>query len=420
MDDAEGGSGPVSSNVTPFPPHPYARFAAGGGVDDDGQHSFLPGAQALRVDVEAWDEAQIPRRAWVVPGFLMRGAVTVLSGPGSAGKSMLVVAQSMAIALGRPFGRFRPLWAGRVLVYNVEDDQDEQRRRFSAAMRVFGSTPAEIAPSIIRVGPEQIGTLMRVDPLTKRLSPTAALGEMEQLIAEQKPDAVFLDPFVELHDSDENDNTAIRAVMAKLRGMAQRFECAVCVLHHARKGATAMAGDPDSLRGASAIVGAARVVLTVLTMDEKEADKLGIPPEQRRLYFRLDGAKSNYAVVEDAEWFQRVPYELANGETVAAAEPWEPPSAQAQVSTVDLNRALDAIDKGPEDGVLYTASTRGGSDRWAGKPLMDLCGMTEKQARSQVAVWVRNGLLRETMFTHPKQRKEKAGVRVDFTKRPTV
>lgn len=92
----------------------------------------------------------------------------------------------------------------------------------------------------------------------------------------------------------------------------------------------------------------------------------------------------------------------------------------AQVSTVDLNRALDAIDKGPEDQILYTASTRGGGSRWAGRPLMELCGMTEKQARVQVAVWVRNGLLRETTFRHPTQRRDMPGVRVDFTKRPTV
>lgn len=420
MDDDEGGSGPVSTNVTPFPPSPYSRFLAGGTVDDDRQHTMLDGASALIIDEDSWDEAAIPRRAWVVPGFLLRGAVTVMSGPGSAGKSMLVVAQSMAIALGRPFGRFHPHSTGRVIVYNVEDDQNEQRRRFSAAMRVFGSTPVDVAGRIIRVGPAQIGTLLRVDPLTKRLTQTGALAELEALIEEKQPDAVFLDPFVELHDSDENDNTAIRAVMAKLRAIAQRWHVAVCVLHHARKGAGAMAGDPDSLRGASAIVGAARVVLTVLTMDEKEAEKLDIPPEQRRLYFRLDGAKSNYALADDAEWFQRVPYELANGETVAAAEPWEPPSTQAQVSVVDLNRALDAIDKGPEDQILYTASTRGGGSRWAGRPLMDLCGMTEKQARAQVAIWVRNGLLRETTFRHPTQRRDMPGVRVDFTKRPSV
>lgn len=405
------------SNVTPIRGR-YDAFV--NGEDVDGQRSFLPGNRALRVDTEVWDEANIPRRPWVVPGFLMRGAVTVLSGPGSAGKSMLVVAQSMAIALGKPFGRFRPLYPGKVLNYNVEDDQDEQRRRFSAAMRVFGSTPAEVATSILRVGPEHIGTLLRVDPLTKKLTATQALNELEALIEQERPDAVFLDPFVELHDSDENDNTAIRAVMARLREIAQRHHCAVCVLHHARKGAGSLAGDPDSLRGASAIVGAARVVLTVLTMDEKEAEKLSIPDEQRRLYFRLDGAKSNYALVEDAEWYQRVPYELANGETVAAAEPWTPAAPDAEVSTVDLNAALDLIDKGPEPGILYTASTKGGGSRWVGKVLMDTCGMNERQARTMVAVWVRNGLLRETSFRHPEARRQMSGVRVDFTRRPTV
>lgn len=406
------------SNVTPF----RGRYDAflNGSVDPDGQGSFLEGEEALWFDDTAWDEAAIPRRAWVVPGYLLRRAVTVLSGPGSAGKSMLTVAQCISIATGSHFGRFHPTGAGKVMIYNVEDDADEQKRRFSAALRVFGGTTADIAGRVMRTGPYNIGTLLRVDPVTKRLSPTVALNRLEEAVQEFRPDALILDPFVELHDSDENDNTAVRAVMARLRAIAAKYDVAVMVLHHARKGAGSMAGDPDSLRGASAIVGAARVVLTILTMDEKEAEKLSIPDEQRRLYFRLDGAKSNYALAEDAEWFQRVPYELANGETVAAAAPWSPPAPDAEVSTADLNAALDLIDKGPEPHILYTASSKGGGSRWVGKVLMDTCGMNERQARTMVAVWVRNGLLRETSFRHPEARRQMPGVRVDFTRRPTV
>ena len=54
------------------------------------------------------------------------------------------------------------------------------------------------------------------------------------------------------------------------------------LVHHARKGSGQAAGDPDSLRGASSIVGAARIVLTVLTMDDEQAaswaSALGIAP----------------------------------------------------------------------------------------------------------------------------------------------
>ena len=35
------------------------------------------------------------------------------------------------------------------------------------------------------------------------------------MIGAQCPDVLILDPLVELHDAEENDNTALRAVMAK-------------------------------------------------------------------------------------------------------------------------------------------------------------------------------------------------------------
>ena len=35
--------------------------------------------------------------------------------------------------------------------------------------------------------------------------------------------------------------------------------------------------------------------------EEEEAEKLGIPPDQRRRHFRIDGAKSNYAPTQEAE-----------------------------------------------------------------------------------------------------------------------
>lgn len=415
MDDAAGGVG--MNNITPLRPE-YEAFVTGG-MEPDGQSTLLRQAPVLWVEDEAWDEAAIPRRPWVVPGYFMRGAVTVISGPGSAGKSMLMVAFTIALALGRRFSRFVPSHAGKTLLYNVEDDASEQRRRFSATLRQFRASSADVAGHVVRVGPMGVGTLLRVDPITKRLSPTAAMAQLEDMIAEQRPDLVVLDPLVELHDSEENDNTAVRAVMARLRSLAATYQCAVCVLHHARKGAAGTAGDPDSLRGASAIVGAARVVITVLTMDEKEAEKLGIPEEQRRSYFRVDGAKSNYAVIEDAEWFQREAYELANGETVAAAVPWSPPSPMREVPIADLHTALERIDRGPSPGMLYTASRRGGSNRWVGTVVMAACGLNETQARVVVASWLKSGLLLETDFHNPETRKSQPGVRVDMTKRPT-
>jgi RecA-family ATPase len=212
----------------------------------------------LWVQGAAWVEQDIPPRAWLAPRYLLRGSVTVLAGVGSAGKSSLCVGYAVALALGMRFGRFEPadLPDGasfgaprrKALLYNVEDDDDEQRRRLSAALRQFASGPSDIAGRVLRCGPASIGTLLERDSFTGAVAFTEAWHALEALLAQERPDLVVLDPLVELHTAEENDNTALRTVIAHLRGIAQRHGCAVLLVHHTRKGAEA--GDMEGIRGA--------------------------------------------------------------------------------------------------------------------------------------------------------------------------
>jgi AAA domain/Domain of unknown function (DUF6371)/Toprim-like len=115
---------------------------------------------ALWFDDDEWDEKDIPVRQWIAKGYALRGAVTVEAGPGGGGKSLLAIAHSISLALGRHYGRFEPVGPCKVMVYNVEDDREEQRRRLSATLRRFGAKPADIKGKIVRVGPNQVGTLL--------------------------------------------------------------------------------------------------------------------------------------------------------------------------------------------------------------------------------------------------------------------
>jgi hypothetical protein len=388
-------------------------------------HQAHASGAALWVIQEAWKSADIPRRPWIARGYLMRGAVTVLSGPGSAGKSSMIVAWASCATTQTAFRNFKVTAASRFAVYNVEDDADEQKRRFSAMFQRLGLTPAAPDGRLAIIGPTEAGQLIRTAPSGGIMVSTEAMQEIELFFETFKPDVACFDPFVELHDADENDNTAVRAVMAFLRRMAARHNCAVLVLHHSRKG-VGDPGDPDSLRGASAIVGAARVVLTLNVMSKEEAKAFGIAEEKRRNYFRLDGAKSNYAPIEDAEWFERQEIKLDNGtaddppDGVAVAWPWKPPSTFADASAIQINAILDIIAT-PPAGWLYAPTSAGAnSARWAGAVIIRELGCTEDQARSMIKAWLRSGLLFEETYYDDGQRKERKGVRVNHTKRPST
>lgn len=385
---------------------------------------FSKQTSALWVINEAWQSKDIPRRPWIARGYLMRGAVTVLSGPGSAGKSSMIVAWATCATTGSAFRNFKATQDTRFAVYNVEDDADEQKRRFSAMFQRLGLTPDSFGDRLAIIGPNEAGQLIRTSERGPLVS-TEAMEEIEAFFEAFNPDVACFDPFVELHDADENDNTAVRAVMAFLRQMAVRHKCAVLVLHHSRKG-IGDPGDPDSLRGASAIVGAARVVLTLNVMSKEEAKSFGIPEERRRTYFRLDGAKSNYAPIEEAEWFERQEIRLDNdgdgepADGVAVAWPWKPPSTFADATPAQLNHVLDIINE-PPAGWMYSAGSGVGdnSARWAGAVLIRELGCSEAQAKAVLKAWVRSGLLQEEEYYDTAQRKAKRGVRVNPNKRPT-
>ena len=245
---------------------------------------------------------------------------------------------------------FRPCAAEHVIVYNVEDDRTEQRRRLSATLRYFGATPADIRGKVFRVGSKEIGTLFErgADGKIRR---TEAMEALVDLLNTQMPATLIVDPLAELHNCEENDNTALRTIIAEFRKLAVAHNMAIIVLHHTRKGSGQAAGDPEAARGASSIIGAVRIAMTLTGMSQDDAEALGLPtsPEARSHFVRLDDAKSNYAPLRTAQWFEKLAYLLDNGEEVAAAVPWAPPTAK-KASLGDLLTLATAIAQGTSGG----------------------------------------------------------------------
>ncbi|ARW09986.1 AAA family ATPase [Acetobacter ascendens] len=340
----------------------------------------------LVIDDQNWDENDIPSRPWVASGILLRGAVTVVVGAPASGKSSLMVGWAASLALGESYGRLTPDKRMKVMTYNVEDDRDEQRRRFSAALRFMGKCPADLNGYVARVGTETIGTLLEQEKDSKEMFDTPAMKQMEAEIQKRRPDVLMLDPLVELHEAEENDNTAVRKVMAHFRALAVRYDMAVVLLHHTRKGVAAIPGDPDVSRGASAVVGAARVVLTVSVMSEAEAQNFGLPADHRRFFSRVDGAKINAAPIGKEEWFERQSYELNNGDRVAVMKPWMPP--QDSVSLEQMNLIEAGVAKGSPVGPW---SPKLSKDQRSIRKLLTDCGVSTADGQKKVL----NDLLHE-------------------------
>ena len=95
-----------------------------------------------------------------------------------------------------------------------------------------------------------------------------------------------------------------------------------------------------------------------------------------------------------------------------------PRSGRTSTTTTGLNEVLDLIAAGPEPGVLYNATRRGGSTRWAGQVIVGTLGLTEQAAQQMIAEWIKNGTLVEVEYHNTVLRRTVSGVRVNDIKRP--
>jgi hypothetical protein len=181
---------------------------------------------------------------------------------------------------------------------------------------------------------------------------------------------LIIDPFVSSHQVTENDNNAIAAVAQSWSRIADATGCAIELVHHARKTGGNEVGVEDG-RGASALVAAARGVRVLNGMTKDEAEKAGIPEEDRRLYFRVDKGKSNLSrPAAGAEWYRMASVNLGNG-----PDPENPDRDADSVAVVTAYEYAEAkLEATPEQELAICKAVGAGTFRrdvrspdWVGK-----------------------------------------------------
>ena len=117
-----------------------------------------------------------------------------------------------------------------------------------------------------------------------------------------------------------NDNAVISLVLRKLKALAVKFDCAMLVVHHTRKGRSTgddPAEEAERIGGAAAIVNLARRAIMPVTMTDAETKAYAgsVLPSERFKYFKLADVKSNLAPLSaEAPWYELASVELPNAE----------------------------------------------------------------------------------------------------------
>jgi hypothetical protein len=367
---------------------------------------------------------QIPPRQWLYGTQLLRGFVTVLVAPGGTGKSAYAMAVAAALASGKPFLGEHIFASVRTAVLNLEDPMDELDRRLAAIMLRHKLDRDDLdGRMFLHSGEDRQLTMATLSDDGFTVIHPDEEPLIEQIRANDLG-LVIADPYAESHTLEENSNPQMIQAAAAWRRVARATNCAVMLVHHVRKGAVT---DMDASRGAKGLTDSARVGLLLSPMTEDDSRSLGIGDDERWRYVRLDDGKANMAPrATKARWLKLDQLQLnnetsdyPNGDRVAAVTAWEPPDLMKTADVHLLNAALDIIAT-PPAGWLYMPDPRSAAtSRWAGGPIMDKLDCTEKQAQKFVEAWLRSGLLYKESFHDKAARKERHGVRVDDTRRPS-
>jgi hypothetical protein len=175
---------------------------------------------------------------WLIEGLWGAEAVGIVGGEPKSGKSFLALDMAVAVASATPcLRRFPVSRPGSVLLFAAEDAQAVVRQRLDGICACAGVRLADLDLQVI------IAPTLRLDLELDR-------NRLDETVRSLRPILLVLDPFVRLHRCDENVSAEVAPLLDYLRGLQRRYQTAVVLVHHARKGASRLRAG-QALRGSS-------------------------------------------------------------------------------------------------------------------------------------------------------------------------
>lgn len=173
----------------------------------------------------------VPARLWHVADIIPARNVTMISGDGGTGKSLIALQLAVSTPLGLPWMGCE-VAAGKALFLTAEDEIDEVHRRLASICRHNNI-------GLDRCTGLDITSLAGLDALmaamigrTGTLVPTGLYEAVARYIADQRPALVVLDTLADLFGGEENNRAHARQFVGLLRRLALEFSTTILLLNH--------------------------------------------------------------------------------------------------------------------------------------------------------------------------------------------
>lgn len=206
---------------------------ASNGHDRQEQKQLPPPLLPL-IDIRAWQGREPKPREWIVRERIPARNVTLLTGQGGVGKTLLMQQLAVATVLGRDWIGEVPE-AGPVLFITAEDDENEMHFRFDQISKhpIYGATFDELADAGLNLlslaGKD---AAMAIADARGIVRPTELFNTMVRTVQALRPRWIGLDTAADIFVVNERDRSQVRQCISLLRGVALEFDTAVILLAH--------------------------------------------------------------------------------------------------------------------------------------------------------------------------------------------
>jgi RecA-family ATPase len=177
------------------------------------------------------DGKTIPEREWLVEGVMPHRTVTLLSGDGGIGKSLLVLNLFAHIAARRDWLGFKTM-QGPVLYVGAEDEQDEIERRIESMRQGLGVQWGEFCDLHYMSLAGEDALLGLFDRAENKMMPTRLFERVQDRVHNLGAIALAVDTRADVFGGDEVNRNQVRQFIGILRRLSIKENATTILLEH--------------------------------------------------------------------------------------------------------------------------------------------------------------------------------------------
>lgn len=242
-------------------------------------------ATTISIRASVLGATKAPERRFVLDGLIPDRNVTLFSGDGGLGKSLVALHIAMIMASGSKW-LGRGTAAGEVVLLSAEDELHEIHRRLEQICEHEETSLSSLTGLHIVPLAGKDALLAIPDRERGAMRPTTLLGHVRTALDVIRPKLLIVDTLADTFGGNEIDRAQARSFIGMLRGLALELDMGVLLVAH-----PSLAGMASG-SGSSGSTGWSNSVRSRLYLERPAVEKDEEPDEDARI---LSVKKSNYS-----------------------------------------------------------------------------------------------------------------------------